>query len=77
MDSFTLTDQEKQLLSKKKATLQIFNQNGEEVLPIQLERKTFSAIQIALNEKNRGIIKENTSSFYDANSGNLLVVTAK
>ena len=39
MDSFTLTDQEKQLLSKEKAALQIFNQNGEEVLPIQLERK--------------------------------------
>ena len=58
MDSFTLTDQEKQLLSKEKAALQIFNQNGEEVLPIQLERKTFSAIQIALNEKNRGIIKK-------------------
>ena len=39
MDSFALTDQEKQLLSKEKATLQIFNQNGEEVFPIQLERK--------------------------------------
>ena len=39
MDSFTLTDQEKQLLSKEKAALQIFNQNGEEFLPIQLERK--------------------------------------
>ena len=58
MDSFTLTDQEKQLLSKEKQRLQIFNQNGEEFLPIQLERKTFSAIQIALNEKNRGIIKK-------------------
>ena len=77
MDSFTLTDQEKQLLSKEKQRLQIFNQNGEEVLPIQLERKTFSAIQIALNEKEPWNHKENTSSFYDANSGNLLVVTAK
>ncbi len=28
-------------------------------------------------KKSRGIDKENTSSFYDANSGNLLVVTAK
>ena len=63
MDSFALTDQEKQLLSKEKATLQIFNQNGEEVFPIQLERKTFSAIQIALNEKNRGIIKKTRLAF--------------
>ena len=39
MDSFTLTDQEKQLLSKEKAALQIFNQNGEEVFLIQPERK--------------------------------------
>ena len=63
MDSFALTDQEKQLLSKEKATLQIFNQNGEEVFPIQMERKTFSAIQIALNEKNRGIIKKTRLAF--------------
>lgn len=78
MDSFALTDQEKQLLSKEKATLQIFNQNGEEVFSYPTEKKkTFSAIQIALNEKEPWNHKENTSSFYDANSGNLLVVTAK
>ncbi|PGW50377.1 sensor histidine kinase [Bacillus cereus] len=78
MDSFTLTDQEKQLLSKEKATLQIFNQNGEEVFSYPTgKKKTFSAIQIALNEKEPWNHKENTSSFYDANSGNLLVVTAK
>ncbi|MDA2255969.1 HAMP domain-containing sensor histidine kinase [Bacillus cereus] len=78
MDSFTLTDQEKQLLSKEKATLQIFNQNGEEVFAYPAgKKKTFSAIQIALNEKEPWNHKENTSSFYDANSGNLLVVTAK
>ncbi|TKA06886.1 HAMP domain-containing histidine kinase [Bacillus thuringiensis] len=78
MDSFTLTDQEKQLLSKEKAALQIFNQNGEEVFSYTTgKKKTFSAIQIALNEKEPWNHKENTSSFYDANSGNFLVVTAK
>lgn len=78
MDSFTLTDQEKQLLSKEKAALQIFNPNGEEVFAYPAgKKKTFSAIQIALNEKEPWNHKENTSSFYDANSGNLLVVTAK
>ncbi|MGM2753335.1 sensor histidine kinase [Bacillus cereus group sp. Bce019] len=78
MDSFALTDQEKQLLSKEKAALQIFNQNGEEVFAYPAgKKKTFSAIQIALNEKEPWNHKENTSSFYDANSGNLLVVTAK
>ncbi|PFR64725.1 two-component sensor histidine kinase [Bacillus thuringiensis] len=78
MDSFTLTDQEKQLLSKEKAALQIFNQNGEEVFAYPAgKKKTFSAIQIVLNEKEPWNHKENTSSFYDANSGNLLVVTAK
>ncbi|MCQ6335643.1 MULTISPECIES: sensor histidine kinase [Bacillus cereus group] len=78
MDSFTLTDQEKQLLSKEKAALQIFNQNGEEVFAYPTgKKKTFSAIQIALNEKEPWNHKENTSSFYDTNSGNLLVVTAK
>ncbi|MCU4860151.1 HAMP domain-containing histidine kinase [Bacillus cereus] len=78
MDSFALTDQEKQLLSKEKATLQIFNQNGEEVFSYPTgKKKIFSAIQIALNEKEPWNHKENTSSFYDANSGNLLVVTAK
>ncbi|GAB6553236.1 HAMP domain-containing sensor histidine kinase [Bacillus cereus] len=78
MDSFTLTDQEKQLLSKEKAALQIFNQNGDEVFAYPTgKKKTFSAIQIALNEKEPWNHKENTSSFYDANSGNLLVVTAK
>ncbi|MGN4723277.1 sensor histidine kinase [Bacillus cereus group sp. MYBK15-3] len=78
MDSFALTDQEKQLLSKEKATLQIFNQNGEEVFSYPTgKKKTLSAIQIALNEKEPWNHKENTSSFYDANSGNLLVVTAK
>ncbi|MDA2381583.1 HAMP domain-containing sensor histidine kinase [Bacillus cereus] len=78
MDSFALTDQEKQLLSKEKATLQIFNQNGEEIFSYPTgKKKTFSAIQIALNEKEPWNHKENTSSFYDANSGNLLVVTAK
>lgn len=78
MDSFTLTDQEKQLLSKEKAALQIFNQNGEEVFAYPTgKKKPFSAIQIALNEKEPWNHKENTSSFYDTNSGNLLVVTAK
>ena len=77
MDSFTLTDQEKQLLSKEKQHFKYLIKMAMRFLPIQLERKTFSAIQIALNEKEPWNHKENTSSFYDANSGNLLVVTAK
>lgn len=64
MDSFALTDQEKQLLSKEKATLQIFNQNGEEVFPIQLERKKhFQQYKLPLMKKNRGIIKKTRLAF--------------
>lgn len=78
MDSFALTDQEKQLLSKEKATLQIFNSVGEEVFSYPNgKKKTFSVIQAALNEKEPWNHKENTSSFYDTNSNHLLVVTAK
>ncbi|MED1410254.1 MULTISPECIES: sensor histidine kinase [Bacillus] len=78
MDSFALTDQETQLLSKEKATLQIFNKDGEELFSYPTEeKKAFSAIKTALNEKEPWNHKENTSSFYDANSGHLLVVTAK
>ncbi|GAB6418774.1 HAMP domain-containing sensor histidine kinase [Bacillus luti] len=78
MDSFALTDQEKQLLSKEKATLQLFNHDGEEVFSYPTgQKKAFSAIQTAFNEKEPWNHKENTSSFYDANSGLLLVVTAK
>ncbi|MGE6537439.1 sensor histidine kinase [Bacillus luti] len=78
LDSFALTDQETELLSKEKATLQIFNHDGEEVFSYPTgKKKTFSAIQTALNEKEPWNHKENTSSFYDANSGLLLVVSAK
>lgn len=77
-DSFTLTEQEKQLLSKEKATMQIFNHNGEEVFSYPTgKKKILSTIQTALNEKEPWNHKENTSSFYDANSGQLLVITAK
>ncbi|MBE5105803.1 HAMP domain-containing histidine kinase [Bacillus thuringiensis] len=78
MDSFALTNQEKQLLSKEKATLQIFNNGGEEVFSYPNgKKKTFSAIQTALNEKEPWNHKENMSSFYDSNSNHLLVVTTK
>ncbi|MGE7882122.1 sensor histidine kinase [Bacillus sp. NPDC094077] len=78
LDSFALTNQEKQLLSKEKATLQIFNNGGEEVFSYPNgKKKTFSAIQTALNEKEPWNHKENMSSFYDANSNHLLVVTTK
>ncbi|MGE6365662.1 sensor histidine kinase [Bacillus paramycoides] len=78
MDSFALTDQETQLLSKEKATLQIFNKDGEELFSYPTEeKKAFSAIKTALNEKEPWNHKENTSSCYDANSGHLLVVTTK
>ncbi|MCU5472499.1 sensor histidine kinase [Bacillus paranthracis] len=77
-DSFTLTEEEKQLLSKEKATLQIFNSVGEEVFSYPNgKKKTFSVIQAALSEKEPWNHKENTSSFYDTNSNHLLVVTAK
>ncbi|MED3121364.1 HAMP domain-containing sensor histidine kinase, partial [Bacillus thuringiensis] len=60
------------------ATLQVFNSVGEEVFSYPNgKKKTFSVIQVALSEKEPWNHKENTSSFYDANSGNLLVVTAK
>ncbi|CAM4057741.1 sensor histidine kinase [Bacillus paramycoides] len=78
MDSFALTDQETQLLSKEKATLQIFNKDGEELFSYPTEeKKAFSAIKTALNEKEPWNHTENTSSCYDANSGHLLVVTTK
>ncbi len=78
MDSFALTDQEKHLLSKEKATLQIFNYNGEEIFSYPNgKKKSFSAIQAALNEKEPWNHKENMSSFYDESSEQLLVVTTK
>ncbi|HDR7794984.1 TPA: HAMP domain-containing histidine kinase [Bacillus luti] len=78
MDSFALTDQEKHLLSKEKATLQIFNYDGEEIFSYPNgKKKSFSAIQAALNEKEPWNHKENMSSFYDESSGYLLVVTTK
>ncbi|MGH0587809.1 sensor histidine kinase [Bacillus mycoides] len=77
LNEFALTEQEKQLLSKEKATLQIFNNNGEEVFSYPTgKKKTFSAIKTALNEKEPWNYKENTSSFYDSNSGHLVVVSA-
>ena len=42
MDSFALTDQEKQLLSKEKATLQLFNHDGEEVFSYPTGQKKHS-----------------------------------
>ena len=75
MDSFTLTDQEKQLLSKEKQHFKYLIKMAKRFFLYNRKEKTFSAIQIALNEQRNH--KENTSSFYDANSGNLLVVTAK
>ena len=77
MDSFTLTDQEKQLLSKEKRHFKYLIKMAKSFCLSSWKEKTFSAIQIALNEKEPWNHKENTSSFYDANSGNLLVVTAK
>lgn len=59
MDSFTLTDQEKQLLSKEKAALQIFNQNGEEVFSYPTgKKKHFQQYKSPLMKKSRGIIKK-------------------
>ena len=58
MDSFTLTDQEKQLLSKEKQHFKYLIKMAKRFCLSSWKEKTFSAIQIALNEKNRGIIKK-------------------
>ena len=63
MDSFTLTDQEKQLLSKEKAALQIFNQNGEEVFLYNRKEKHFQQYKSPLMKKNLGIIKKTRLAF--------------
>lgn len=59
MDSFALTDQETQLLSKEKATLQIFNKDGEELFSYPTEEKRhFQQLRLPLTKKNRGIIQK-------------------
>lgn len=64
MDSFTLTDQEKQLLSKEKAALQIFNQNGDEVFAYPAgKKKHFQRYKLPLMKKSRGIIKKTRLAF--------------
>ncbi|PEB52182.1 two-component sensor histidine kinase [Bacillus pseudomycoides] len=78
VDNFALTEQEKNLLSKEKALLQIFNANGEEVFSYPSEKKkTLSVIQTTLSEKEPWNHKENISSFYNSDSGLLFVITAK
>lgn len=63
-DSFTLTEQEKQLLSKEKATLQIFNHSGEEVFSYPTgKKKHFLQYRLLLTKKNRGIIKKTRLAF--------------
>ena len=63
MDSFALTDQEKQLLSKKKQHFKYLIKMAKRFFLSNWKEKTFSAIQIALNEKNRGIIKKTRLAF--------------
>ncbi|KFN01526.1 sensor histidine kinase [Bacillus clarus] len=78
IERFALTEQEKHLLSKEKATLQIFNTTGEEVFSYSNEKKkTLSAIQTLLSEKEPWNHEENISSFYDSSNGHLFVITAK
>ena len=62
MDSFALTDQEKQLLSKEKQHFKYLIKMAKR-FSYPTGKKTFSAIQIALNEKNRGIIKKTRLAF--------------
>ena len=63
MDSFALTDQEKQLLSKEKQHFKYLIKMAKRFFLSNWKEKTFSAIQIALNEKNRGIIKKTRLAF--------------
>ncbi|KEK24881.1 sensor histidine kinase [Bacillus gaemokensis] len=78
IDNFSLTEQEKELFSKEKATLQIFDVNGEAVFSYPHgKKKTLSAIQAALAEKEPWNHEENISSFYHSDSGLLFVITAK
>ncbi len=63
-DSFTLTEEEKQLLSKEKATLQIFNSGGEEVFSYPNgKKKRFLLYKLLLMKGNRGIIKKTRLAF--------------
>ena len=63
-DSFALTEEEKQLLSKEKATLQIFNSGGEEVFSYpDGKKKRFLSYKLLLAKRNRGTIKKTRLAF--------------
>lgn len=63
-DSFTLTEEEQHLLTKEKATLQIFNSVGEEVFSYPNgKKKHFLLYKPLLVKKNRGIIKKTRLAF--------------
>ncbi|MBC6971472.1 HAMP domain-containing histidine kinase [Bacillus sp. Xin] len=76
--SFALTEKEQKQLTKEGATLQIFNAKGEEIFAYpKLKRKSFSAIQAALSEKEPWNVKETISSFYNPEDETLFTITVK
>ncbi|WP_459500679.1 ATP-binding response regulator [Bacillus sp. C1] len=76
--NFSLTEEEQKRLTEENATLQIFNANGEEIFAYpKTNRKSFSAIQTVLSEKEPWNHKENTSSFYNPEDQTLFTVTVK
>lgn len=76
--AFSLTEKEKKQLTKEGATLQIFNAKGEEIFAYpKTKRKSFSAIQAVLSEKEPWNHKENISSLYNPEDQTLFTITVK
>ncbi|WP_243521082.1 sensor histidine kinase KdpD [Bacillus pseudomycoides] len=75
---FSLTEQEKKQLTTEGALLQIFNAKGEEIFAYpKTKRKSFSAIQAVLSEKEPWNHKENISSLYNPEDQILFTITVK
>lgn len=76
--AFSLTEKEKKQLTQEGATLQIFNAKGEEIFAYpKTKRKSFSAIQAVLSEKEPWNHKENISSLYNPEDQTLFTITVK
>ncbi|PFN09172.1 sensor histidine kinase [Bacillus cereus] len=75
---FALTEQEKKQLTTNGALLQIFNAKGEEIFAYpETKRKSFSAIQAVISEKEPWNHKENISSLYNPEDQTLFTITVK
>lgn len=76
--AFSLTEKEKKRLTAEGATLQIFNAQGEEIFAYpETKRKSFSAIQAVLSEKEPWNHKENVSSLYNPEDQTLFTITVQ